>query len=597
MRALPLILLVLSACGHRRGTGGDGDGDGEGDGDADGDGLPCDRDGDAHESLDCGGDDCDDAAAGVHPGAPDAIWEVERLGQGGEWISFVLGADGAHHLVVGQGLYGIQYLTDASGTWTTEVIDAQRYQGHQTGLALDAAGAAHVVWVPEATRVLQYATNASGAWTTETIDSAFHADYPCVAVDAAGEIHVAYEDQDSFDVHVAARAGGAWRTEPLGARGMGLAMALAPDGAVHLAWGNPGGGGGAPSHASNESGAWVVEGTGAGYPNGAGAAPTIAVGEDGVVHVAWVVPSEGGLLRASSNETGAFVEEDVTPLGSYGGSPSLAIDAAGLVHLAATSGDDWARTSLLHALRGDAGWVVQPIAAGRGAFMRFDAEGTPAILFATTDFELAIAHHTFADGIDDDCDGQADRHSQLPLDAAPTTLSDDDAAALCGWAIELQGGEGARHTCGDVTVTAGGIDACVATRGMCPTVEAFEGCMLAIAADVCALSSGLPPPCAACSSGVEPTRTLSELTASEWQAWCTWSISTQGGEGKSTTCPNGSVQVGTVSECVTGSPAFAACGVTVAEADACSLAMAEDACTGMDAPPCAALVTCLLGGF
>ena len=598
MRALSLVawsvlIVLLAHCGpSRHGRGG---ADADADSDSDADGPPCDRDADGYETLDCGGDDCDDGAARTHPGAPDAPWSIERLTGSGEMAAFAMGPDGARHLVVGRGLLGIQVLTDVSGSWTTEVLEAARYQGHQTGLALGPAGAAHVVWVPEASRALRYATNATGDWITETIDATLRADYPCIAIDDAGTLHVAYEDQDSFDVRHATREGGVWRTESLGMRGMGLSLALGPDGAAHLAFGNPGLGGGAPTHATNASGAWTSEPTGSGYPSGVGTAPSLAIGPDGVIHVAWVV-QDAGVLRYASNAAGSFAEQDVATLGPYGGSPSIAVDDRGRVHLAATAAADWSAASLLHAVDGEAGWTVDEIAAGRGGIVRIDPDGIAAILHTATDFELAIAHHDPADGVDQDCDGTPDRRSGLPPSSATTALSAPEAASLCDWAIELQGGEGARRSCTDGTVTVGTVSKCLSTRGMCQTVEDFEACMLATAADLCALETGLPPACAACTSGVDPARTLAELTQPEWQAWCEWSISTQGGEGHGTSCADGQVQVGTVDACVSGSPAFARCGMTVAEADTCSIAMAEDACTGMDAPACAALVSCLMGG-
>lgn len=597
MRVLAIVLaLTLLACGpSRRHRGGDGDGDG--DADADGDGPPCDRDADGHEAVDCGGDDCDDAAAGTHPGAPDAPWSIERLGMSGEIVSFAIAPDGSRHLVLGQGLLGIAYATDRSGAWVTETLEAGRYQGRQTGLVLDAAGAAHVAWVRETPREVRYATNATGAWTIEPVDGSLLADAPCLAIDAAGVAHVAYTGADSYEVRVATREGGAWRVEPLaGMRAIGLAMALDTEGATHLVFANPGQGGGAPTHATNASGAWTQQAVGAGYPSGVGSLPSIAIGPDGAIHVAWFV-LDGGLLQYASDATGAFVEETVTVVGTYGGSPSVAVDAGGRVHLAATASDDWTVSALLHAVRSDGSWNAGTIASGRGMVIELDADGNAAILHTTADLDLAIAHHGFADGIDQDCDGTADRHSGLPDADAPSGLAEPEAQALCGWALDLSGGAGARHECAGSAVTVGTVDECVATRGMCPTVAAFEECMLAMAADPCALTAGLPPSCAACTSGVDPARTLAELTAPEWQAWCGWSISTQGGEGKVTTCDDGSVTVRTVDDCVSGAAAFGSCAVTVAEADACTIAMAEDACTGMEAPACAALLACLMGGF
>ena len=36
-----------------------------------------DADGDQHLASQCGGDDCDDDDASIHPGAPEAVWDRE----------------------------------------------------------------------------------------------------------------------------------------------------------------------------------------------------------------------------------------------------------------------------------------------------------------------------------------------------------------------------------------------------------------------------------------------------------------------------------------------------------------------------------------
>ena len=118
MRPVAIALLTVlsfadAGCvGRRRGGGGggddddsvadgdadadsdaDSDADADADGDADGDADPCanpDRDGDLHPALVCGGDDCNDLDATVHPGAPD----------GGSWSSDTVWGTSVYYPVV-----------------------------------------------------------------------------------------------------------------------------------------------------------------------------------------------------------------------------------------------------------------------------------------------------------------------------------------------------------------------------------------------------------------------------------------------------------------------------------------------------------------
>ncbi len=73
LSAALLTLLAVACSDETVATGGGADGDPPGGGGAGGSGDPaCDVDADGHEAIGCGGDDCDDTLAGVHPGQAEA---------------------------------------------------------------------------------------------------------------------------------------------------------------------------------------------------------------------------------------------------------------------------------------------------------------------------------------------------------------------------------------------------------------------------------------------------------------------------------------------------------------------------------------------
>ncbi len=126
-----LTWLFLCACG----SGGGGDDDGaDGDSDTDSDtGPDCDiegdRDLDGHDSLACGGDDCDDGDPAILPGAsdPNAVWSIEVVdpiarSPGGADVA--VAADGTVHVVYADSSEGVVFHADRAGAvWSVETVE------------------------------------------------------------------------------------------------------------------------------------------------------------------------------------------------------------------------------------------------------------------------------------------------------------------------------------------------------------------------------------------------------------------------------------------------------------------------------------------
>ena len=86
---------------------------------------------------------------------------------------------------------GLLYTTNASGSWVTEIVEADssgEEGGRYTSIALDSSQKIHIAY--KAKYDLKYATNASGSWVTETIEWA--GDHPSIAVDSSNVVHISF---------------------------------------------------------------------------------------------------------------------------------------------------------------------------------------------------------------------------------------------------------------------------------------------------------------------------------------------------------------------------------------------------------------------
>ncbi len=225
--------------------------------------------------------------------------------------------------------YWTRYTTNAGGAWRTETLPVCLMG--MPRMAVDAGGALHLVgWKSVWPKEVVYATNAGGTWSEETLNIGTPQD---IAVDANGKLHVIYSDWPNL--MYATNAGGSWTTETIGGvwnGGRYVALAVTPDGGVHVAYSD---GGSVDNHGINYAtrspdGTWVVDqvvdtGVGDGIEG-------VAIGVDGsgTVFIAYNDTTAGTLRRARGGP-GAWTVETVTAAGDP---PSLAVAPSGGSHLA-----------------------------------------------------------------------------------------------------------------------------------------------------------------------------------------------------------------------------------------------------------------------
>ncbi len=168
-------------------------------------------------------------------------WTTESLQPDddvGNAFGLALGADGRVDFLYSDWTHADnRYATNASGAWETTSIGEGRLD--LVCPEIDASGTVHAAmlydWVPS------YATNAGGTWTIEPIGERSYMPSLGLALDAAGAAHVCYQSgSDPGDLHYATNASAKWTDEivELGdtATGRWCSIGVAADGVVHIAY-------------------------------------------------------------------------------------------------------------------------------------------------------------------------------------------------------------------------------------------------------------------------------------------------------------------------------------------------------------------------
>ncbi len=153
-------------------------------------------------------------------------------------------------------------------------------------LVVTGSGTVHVVWEEEDS--IYHTSGSSGSWTTPA--QAALGDSPSLALDSSDGVLMAFisEIGGIFDVFYARWDGSGW-TLPVNVSatsGVSSApvIASAPGNSLHIIWADNTGGTMALYHGQSSDGSsWSTFPV----PNGAGSAPALAVGSDGILHLAW----------------------------------------------------------------------------------------------------------------------------------------------------------------------------------------------------------------------------------------------------------------------------------------------------------------------
>lgn len=403
----------------------DPDGDADGDGDADPEPpLECDHDGDGWDAALCGGDDCDDDAADVHPDAVESEeWRVEVIAGDASWPALAMDVQGVAHVAVRAAVSGgtvLRYLTDRAGVWeSTDVADIGAGSGAPS-IAVGLDRRVHLCWTftDGSTSEVVYSSSTGRNWRTVTLmTSAARDPMACsLAVDPRGVVHVAAADPQSGRLRHATLVDGAWAMETVADHApAGTLPTMLIDVQYAPSVGYQDGPDGGLQYATRSPTGWhletVVDAGGLSVDRSIG---DFALSPDGTVRASYR-DAHLRTLHYATNEDGAWASLALESAGYSGKSSSIVVDGNSATHLAYSrddrldlpddllfrtdAGGTWSNAQTI-ADEGSTGFGPQLAVGPHSLHVAFFRVGVGA------HSEVLHARRALPDSIDRDCDGE-----------------------------------------------------------------------------------------------------------------------------------------------------------------------------------------------
>ena len=400
----------------------------------------CDADGDGYPSVACGGADCDDGDAEVHPGGWDTnatrgTWSTEFVfGQiGGDTrgkTSLALERNGVAH--VSEASRGLRHATNLHGNWESQLVD-ERALGAPS-LVLSAAGRPRIAYLVD--HEVWLVTLDAGGWALQRARELPLARAPwelgaaVLAIDADDRLHLTFTAEDGkLRYATSSDSGVSWSLEasPSTPEVRALALVVDADRVPHFLY------------STDESQGALFYATRCGrelcishIAEGSQMAADLALDASGSAHVVHGLATVGSLLTHSTlTREGKWQSERLAPPSCW----SVALEARG-------------GTPLLHAVcapymesiqigeLGRDGWSFQSAGEGNGVSLAVEGSAVRHITF--TDFRFGIdtfvsyatERRVALDGIDSDCDGadgvDSDGDGDASLHSGGTDCDDHD---------------------------------------------------------------------------------------------------------------------------------------------------------------------------
>jgi hypothetical protein len=258
-------------------------------------------------------------------------WSFETVAEADRaYTELGMSLDPGNNLHVVYSKDGLFHATDEPGYWSAEKIDGSIHSAYGVDIASDAAGRSHISYIDSGAN-LNYATNASGSWSTQVVAPASFSRTPAIAVDSGGHAHLCYLEEhasDEYRLMYAENRTGTWTTRIVEDTPAECDIALNSAGEVILAYVLQGD----IFHAVDAGASWDTEEVDTAY-GGLFSDPTILI--DSSDHAYIMARNERSYLyslRYYTNSTGPWIGEEAVA-DDVGNRSSIAVDTAGTAHV------------------------------------------------------------------------------------------------------------------------------------------------------------------------------------------------------------------------------------------------------------------------
>lgn len=199
--------------------------------------------------------------------------------------------------------------------------------GQYSRIALDSDNKSHICSYDSGNTNLLYTTNVSGSWVTRTIDSAGTVGRYCaIVVDSNNAVHITYYDGSNANLKYATNASGSWVLSVLDgastSTGSYVSMAIDPEDNLHVAYYETTGKTIKYLKFDSSTGLWNAPVTAAAHGTNSLAYTSIAIGSDGLVHIAYQNSTLVDLMYVYG-QPGDWVVSTVESTASSGRSPCI----------------------------------------------------------------------------------------------------------------------------------------------------------------------------------------------------------------------------------------------------------------------------------